>query len=368
MILTIVVFIVILSVLVFIHELGHFFVAKKLGIQVDEFGFGLPPRMWGKKVGGTIYSLNWLPIGGFVKLAGEDMIETEKGDTIAQSREALMHKIPVSERKKYFWTRSKLHRSMVLLAGVTMNFLLGVLIISFIFTQGVFVSTEKVHIEKVEENSPAAEAGFQKNDVIISFGGQKIKSTQDLINVAREKGGQATPVIIERNSQQQELLLTPRKDPPEGEGPLGIVISNLEERKYSWIEAPYYGTIEAFKLSWMMLSSLAVMLWKLVTFQSTQVDVAGPIGIAQATGQAVKQGYMAVLQLAGLLSLNLALFNVLPIPALDGGRLFFVLFENILGKKIKPRAEAVVHQIGMVVLLALIVLVTINDILRIVRN
>ncbi|RJR15101.1 RIP metalloprotease RseP [Candidatus Microgenomates bacterium] len=362
-------FFVILSILVFIHELGHFLTAKKLGMRVEEFGFGLPPRIWGKKVGETIYSINWLPIGGFVRIAGEDMMANgDETDTIGESRKTLLTKLTAKQKREFFWARSKLHRTIVLLAGVTMNFLLAVLVISYIFTQGVFVPTDQVHVEKVTENSPASEAGLMENDVIIQFGDTRITNTEALIKITSEKGNVPTPVTIVRNGEELVLTLTPRKDPPEGEGPLGIVITNLEEKKYAWYEAPFYGMIEAVKLSWFMISTLAAMVWRLITFQGGQVEVAGPLGIAQATGQAIKEGYMAVLQLAGLLSLNLAIFNALPIPALDGGRLFFVLFEDILGKRIKPKAEAAVHQIGMLFLLSLVVLVTINDILRIVRG
>lgn len=357
MVLTIIAFFVILNILVFIHEFGHFIVAKKLGMGVEEFGFGLPPRLWGKKFKGLLISLNWLPIGGFVRLSGEDIDESVK-------REALSGK----ELNKYFFARPKWQRSAVLLAGVSMNFLLAVIIISYIFTQGVFVPTQRVHVEKVTENSPAAVAGLVENDVILSFAGSAIKTSDEMISLSKNKGGEAVRIVVERNGEEKELILTPRKDPPSGEGPLGVIISNLEEKKYSLWQAPFYGTIEALKISWLMLSSLATMLWKLMTFQSQQVDVAGPIGIAQATGEAVKQGYMAVLQLAGLLSLNLALFNILPIPALDGGRLFFVLTEDIFGKKFKAKFEAAAHQIGFLVLIGLVILVTINDVVRIIRG
>lgn len=245
-----------------------------------------------------------------------------------------------------------------------MNFFLAVVIISYIFTQGVFVPSNQVHIETVTENSPAATAGLKNQDIIVSFAGKPVSTTEDLINIAKAQGGVETPLVIRRDGQEVTLSVVPRKDPPEGEGPLGISISNLEEKKYPWYQAPFYGLREAFQLSWLMLTTLATMVFKLITFQKAQVDVAGPVGIAQATGQAIKYGYMAVLQLMGLLSLNLALFNILPIPALDGGRLFFVLTEKWLGRHIKPKVEAVVHQIGMAFLLGLVVLITINDLVR----
>ena len=354
MIITVIVFIIVLSILVFIHELGHFLVAKKLGIRVEEFGFGLPPRIKGIKRGETVYSINWLPIGGFVKLSGEDVDEELK--------------IPQPEIHRYFFARSKKERAAVLLAGVTMNFLLAVVVISYIFTQGVFVPTERVHIDKISDNSPASAAGLQAKDVIISLAGKTIRTSDDLVSTTKAHLGEPIDVQIERAGASLTLTVVPRKDPPKNEGPMGVVISNLEEKKYLWYQAPYYGLIEALKMSYLMISSLAGLLFRLVTFQPAGVEVAGPIGIAQATGQAVKYGIMAVLQLVGVLSLNLAIINVLPIPALDGGRLLFVVLEKFLGRRVKPQAERVAHQIGMVFLLALILLVTVNDILRLIRG
>lgn len=355
MIVTIIVFVLILGILVFIHELGHFTVAKKLGIRVEEFGFGLPPRIWGKKKGETIYSINALPIGGFVRLAGEDP------DEISQ-------KLTPTEKRRLFWARSKKERAAVLLAGVTMNFLLAVAIISFIFTQGVYVPTDRVHIEKVIADSPAETAGIKEKDEVISFAGKTIANSEELIQITKENAGKEVILEVDRNGQPFSFTLTPRVDPPADQGPLGIVISNLEERKYPWYQAPFYGTIEALKMSYIMLATFGSLVWRLVTFQAINVDVAGPIGIAQATGQAVQVGANAVLQLMGILSLNLAIVNLLPIPALDGGRLMFVILEKFLGRRVKPRAELIAHQIGMAFLLALILLITVNDVLRILRG
>lgn len=356
MLLTILVFGLILSILVFVHELGHFIVAKKLGIRVEEFGFGLPPRIWGIRRGETIYSINYLPIGGFVKLSGEDVEEEQQIVT------------DPLEKRRFFWARSKKERAAVLLAGVTMNFVLAVAIISFIFTQGVLVSTERVHVEKVGEDSPASLAGIQKGDVIVSFADTKVKASDELIRITKEKGGQTVPVVITRDGKEIRLTITPRANPPPDQGPLGIVISTMEEKKYPWYSAPYFGMIEALTMSFQMVTSLLLMIYRLITFQKVGVEVSGPIGIAQATGQAVKYGVMAVLQLMGLLSLNLAIINVLPIPALDGGRLLFVVLEKFIGKRVKPQAERLAHQIGMIFLLSLILLVTINDVLRILRG
>ncbi len=358
MILTLITFILVLSILVFVHEFGHFIMAKKIGIKVEEFGFGLPPRIWGVKKGETIYSINWLPIGGFVKLAGEDE-ETEHKSQNSMTKQEL---------KRYFFARSKKERAAVLLAGVTMNFILAVTIVSFIFTQGVSVPTETVHIEKVIANSPASSAGLVEKDIIRQYGDYQIKSNQELIEAAKKYGDQEVSIELERQGKAVILTITARKNPPPNEGPLGIVITNLEERRYPFYLAPFYGLVETTKMSVMMLQALGVMLYKLVTFQPIGADIAGPIGIAQVTGEAVKFGFTAVLQLMGILSLNLAIINILPIPALDGGRLMFVVLEKFIGRRVKPKIELIAHQIGMAILLSLIVLVTINDILRIIRK
>lgn len=358
MFLTLITVIGILSILVFVHELGHFVVAKKIGIKIEEFGFGLPPRIISKKIGETLYSINWLPIGGFVKLAGEDLDQSS----------AVSHQMPDKEKKKHFWARSKKERAAVLLAGVSMNFLLAVLIISYIFTQGVYVPTDRVHIEKVSSNSPAALAGLQEGDVIVSLHGKLINTTDDLINYTKKRAGQETSIVVDRFGQKLNLIIIPREDPPKEQGPIGVVISNLEIKKYLFYQAPIYGTYEALKMSLLMLIALADILWRLVTFQPITVEVAGPVGIAQATGKAVQSGMMAVLQLMGLLSLNLAIINLLPIPALDGGRLMFVVLEKFIGRRVKPKVEQIAHQVGMAFLLALFVLITINDILRLIKG
>jgi regulator of sigma E protease len=363
MLFTALVFIVILSILVFIHELGHYAVARWIGVHVEEFGFGLPPRIWGKKIGKTIYSLNWLPIGGFVKLAGEDQEE----------KAASAH---IKHRSEYFWARSKKERAAILLAGVTMNFLLAVGITTYLLTQGTYEPSGRVHVEKVLSGSPAEIAGLQQKDIIAAVGWgegddyrQKITHTpKDLIEVTKEHAGKLVSLIVVRDTIQMRLYLTPRVEFPKGEGPMGVSISDLELKKYSLTQAPW----EALKINLMrardMFTGLGTVVARLVQLQPVGADVAGPIGIAQVTGQAVKFGFSAVLEFMSILSLNLAVLNILPIPALDGGRLLFVVLEKILGKKVKPAFEHSTHQIGMMILLGLVVLISINDILRLARG
>jgi regulator of sigma E protease len=371
MIITIIVFIFVLSFLVLIHEFGHFIVAKKFGIKVEEFGFGLPPRIFGKKFGETTYSLNLLPIGGFVRLFGEEEEQAGK------------------DKSRSFMNKSTRVRALVVIAGVTMNFLVAILVISYIFTQGVFVPTKRLHIEAVSPESPASVAGLKPMDVILSMVSGKdtkfITSSQDLISftdlhldkktemqivrcVPGKKSSSEIPCNKGFGPEKFTVIVTPRKNSPKGQGPIGIVISNLEQRKYSIIEAPFYGTKEVISLSGAMVSALGQLVFRLVTMAKVPSDIAGPIGVAQITGQAVKLGPEAVLQLLGFLSLNLAIVNILPIPALDGGRLLFIIVEAIFGKKVRPSFEQKAHQIGMVLLLTLILLITINDVRKIIDS
>ncbi len=361
MILTAITFFVILTILVLIHELGHYAVARIVGVRVEEFGLGLPPRIWGKKVGNTVYSLNWLPIGGFVRLAGED----------AEAHDPKLAK--TAKYREFFWARSKKERSAILVAGVFMNFILAVVITAALLVTGVKEPSGKVHVEKVVVNSPAAAAGLREGDIILSVAERPhaptpIKAPAELISFVKDNAGREIVLIIQREGKTSSVSVTPRREVPPGEGPLGVAVSDMMTKRYSLKEAPLKAlTINVMRMR-DMVTSLGGTVWRLITLRPPESDVAGPIGIAQVTGQAVKFGWAAVLEFASILSLNLAVLNILPIPALDGGRLAFVFLEKILGKKVRPAFEKSTHQIGMLILLGLIVLVSINDILRLVRG
>ncbi len=354
MLITALVFFLILSILVFVHELGHFLTAKYFGVGVEEFGFGLPPRIWGKKLKGTIYSINWLPIGGFVKLAGEDEEEHSlKRPRLARQGEAL---------RKFFWAKSKKERAVILTAGVLMNFLLAVGITAYLLNQGILEPAGRVHVEKVQPDSPAQKAGLLPNDIIMSF-----STAKDLIETTKKNAGQQVTLSILRDGKEITVRLTPREYPPAGQGAMGVVISDLEKKTYPLSVAPW----KAFEINLLrgrdMLVGLGSTLWRLVTLQPIRTDVAGPIGIAQVTGEAVKFGWKAVLEFMSILSLNLAVLNILPFPALDGGRLTFVFLEKLIGRRIRPAFERSTHQIGMIILFILILLVSFNDIIRLTR-
>jgi regulator of sigma E protease len=355
MFITVIVFIAILSILVLIHELGHFSVARCIGVRVEEFGFGLPPRIFGRRIRGIIYSLNWLPIGGFVKLAGED-----------ESEESHPH---IKHRKEYFFARSKKERAAILLAGVAMNFVLAVGITTYLLTQGVEEPTGHVHIERVIANSPAQKAGLKEGDIVARVNEEKnITVPRELITAVTNHAGEKITLTIFRDTKQMSVAVVPRKEYPKGEGPTGIVISDLETRVYPVSQAPVVATKINLERGWQMLAGIGTLIGRLVRLKPVGEDIAGPIGIAQVTGEAVMFGWKAVLEFMSILSLNLAVLNVLPIPALDGGRLAFVFLEKILGKKVKPAFEQSTHQIGMIILFILIILISINDVLRLARG
>lgn len=359
---TLIVFLLLLSVLVLIHELGHFLMAKKIGVRVEEFGLGYPPKIFGIKIGETEYTLNILPFGGFVRLFGENgELEGKKG----------------KDAKRAFYAKSKIERILVLIAGVVMNFLLGVLVISYLFTQGVVVPTERVKVQEVLPYTPAQNAGLKKDDFILVVNGRKIKSPQELISLTKQNAGKNVSLVIERcqskvqNSarsavcQKINLVIIPRTNYPKSEGPMGVAVSNLEIKTYPWWQAPVLGTIEAFKLTGYIAKGIFDVLWQLVTQAKVPQEVAGPIGIYKVTGQAVQMGgFIGVLQLMGLLSLNLAVVNILPIPALDGGRFALIILEAIFGRKKIDKIEKTMQVVGTVFILSLIVLITLSDLSR----
>lgn len=360
MLLTALVFFAILSILVLIHELGHYSVARWIGVHVEEFGLGLPPRIFGKKIGGTMYSLNWLPIGGFVRLAGED----EEDSSLKRSHPARQGET----LKKFFWARSKKERAAILVAGVTMNFLLAVGITGYLLTQGIMEPSGRVRVEKVQPGSPAESIGLKENDIVTFIDTKPVSVPKDLIEATRTHLGEEITLTIRRGSEEQKVTVIPRKSPPEGQGPLGVVITDLELRTYSWLEIPGKAITINIVRAKDMFAGISATLWRLATLRAPSEDVAGPIGIARVTGQAVKFGWKAVIEFMSILSLNLAVLNILPIPALDGGRLAFVFLEKLFGRKLRPAFERSTHQVGMIILLGLILLVSINDILRLTKG
>ena len=355
---TIIIFFIVLSILVLVHECGHFIMAKRNGVKVEEFGFGLPPRIFGIRIGETLYSLNVLPFGGFVKVLGEE--EAELKDK----------KLTPGELKRSFSNKKPWQKSIILVGGVLFNFILGWIIISYLFTKGVPVPANKVVVEEVIKNSPA-EKILQKGDIVrnITYNGSTIgiKKVEDISDATKKYGGKEILIVISRKNQNKTIAVTPRTNPPKGQGSLGILISDYEIKKYSVIEAPFLGLVEAAKMTGIIFKELAKTLVKFVTFQKQDAQIAGPVGIARITSQAAKAGLDPLLQMIGLLSLNLSVINILPFPALDGGRLALVIYEWISKRKVNPEVERKMNLVGFTFLISLIILVTIQDIIKIFK-
>jgi len=333
------IFIVSLSVLVFVHELGHFLAAKKLGVRVEEFGFGYPPRIWGKKVGETLYSLNLVPFGGFVRLTGQDAEYGTLGDA------------------KSFAVKSPRRRAAILLGGIVGNVVLGWILFSLLLVVGMPEILDKVTVVSVQPNSPAAIAGIKPGDLIVQLGDQAVRFSWEVPDYVKARVGQEVSIRLLRAGEELVVVAVP-------EPLLGIEVTNVIFKKVAWFKAPLEGAREVGWTTWLMGRSLVGLLRGLLFRGEVPEEIAGPVGIAHIAKLYAELGLRYFLQFMGILSLNLALINILPFPALDGGRLLFVVVEGATKKRVSPKFEVWLHRVGMALLLLLMVLITIRDIAR----
>ena len=347
MLLTVVSFIGVLAVLVVVHELGHFLTAKAFGVKVLEFGIGYPPRLFGIRRGETLYSLNLLPLGGFVKMEGEVAPDS-----------------PRSLASKGTGTRF-----VVMAAGAFMNALLPILIFSVLFMVPQRTLAGDVQVQAVAPDSPAQRAGFQVGDRILRVDGRAIENNLDLSYLIMLNLGAQTTFQVQRSDGTHTLYAVPRWKPPEGQGATGITVETLNLHEVSHRYPPWVAVPKAFQKlgDVLVLAKNEITRW--ITGAS-RVQMAGPLGIAQMTGEVARAGgIVPLLEFIALLSINLAIFNILPIPMLDGGRITFVVIEWVRrGKRIPPEREGLVHMIGFALLIALAVVITYFDLLRIVRG
>lgn len=362
MLLTIVSFLLILTVLVLIHELGHFLTAKFFKVKVEEFGFGFPltKAIFSKKIGETTYSFYPALIGGFVKLYGED----EAGGGKVSLKE---QKISSKNIQRAFFARPIWQRFFIIFAGVFMNFVLATTILTYLVgTQGVATAGKNVIVAEVIKNTPAEKAGLVKGDIILSVEGKALTSPTDLISYSKTHLGKEIKLQVKTpQNEVKTILVTPRVHYPSNEGAMGIAVgANIVIVRYPWYMWPFVGLKEAFQQSWMIFTGLGQLLAQLFTKGQIPQDLAGPIGIAQISGQIVQMGMTVVLSMVALLSLNLAILNALPIPALDGGRMFFLFIELIIGRKVSPKIENYANMIGMILILILFVFISFHDIAR----
>lgn len=423
MIITIITFVIILSLLVFVHELGHFIMARRTGVKVEEFGFGFPPRIFGfqrltgqklekisekEKIemnvtdyrtgngqeiiketltdkiqevdrlsniktwqlvkgnklpkkqrgtsGGTIYSLNWIPIGGFVKIKGE---QGEKADD-----------------KDSFINKKIWQRAAILTSGVVMNFILAFVLISIGFGIGIpqvideslprsaKISEPKIQVVQVLDNSPAKESDIRAGDIILSLDNQKINEIKEFQTLTQNKLGSPVTLKIKRGNEEMVKTLTPKLLDQSTKPVIGVGLVKTGLVRYPIYEAVWQGLKTTVSITGQILAAFYELIKNLIIGQKVAVDVAGPVGIAVLTGQVARMGIIYILQFTALLSVNLAIINFIPFPALDGGRILFLIIEKIKGRAVNRKIEAIIHNIGFAILIALVLFVTLKDISR----
>lgn len=355
---SIIVFLLVLSVLILVHEIGHFIAAKKSGVWVEEFGVGYPPRLFGKKIGETVYSVNILPFGGFVKLHGE-----------ASDKK-------LAKPKRAFINKSKKERAAIILAGVAMNFVLAIVAFAIVYSiNGIPKETGEVRVLDVRTGSPAHEQGILVGDVVKQVGEEAISSVEGFINIIEDSKGEKVTLSLEREvegvKELRSLEIIPRKEHPQDEGPLGVSITSIEiyfppiwQRPFVGI---YYGFKEALFWGGAVVLGFADMISGLFRGIPPK-EIAGPVGLYAITAKAVSFGVLNLINFVGILSVNLVILNILPFPALDGGRLLFLGIEAFIGRRILPKVEAAVHAVGLLILILLLFIVTIYDIRRLIVN
>lgn len=388
--LTFVLFVLILTLLVFVHEFGHFIMARRLGMRVYEFAIGFPPFaigcyrdpktgklvfVKGKKAvkrnvldagGGseveehaeypsTLYSLNYLPLGGFCKIKGENGEESKEKDS--------------------FGAQKAWKRIVVLVAGVVMNFLLAGILLGVGFMIGLptdvsdvqdssakIVAESKVLVEQVEHGSPSEKAGLQFGDTIVSLDNQPVVRSKDVIEYTRAHQNSDIAVKVARGTEEKVFTIHPEVVKAGEPGRLGILLADAGLVRYPWYIAIYKGFIAAF---WQLINIFVgfyLLIKGLILGHGMAFDVSGPVGIASVIGQSAKLGISYLINVSAMISLSLAALNIIPFPALDGGRVLFVVLEKIFRKPVPQKYEQMAHTIGFVLLLILIVIVTGRDI------
>jgi len=356
-ILTLIIALFSLIALMVIHEFGHFIIAKKFGVRVDEFGIGYPPRLFGKKIGETIYSINLLPLGAFVRIYGE-----EGGVDDYRSFAGLK-----------IW-----QRVLIVIGGVVAFWIAAIIIFSIVFGMGADLPIQdedaqgftnvRVSVVGVLGNSPAEEAGLKTGDIILNAKIQdssvKINKIKDFQNFTKENEGKEIILTIKRQESIFDVYLTPRVSPPEGQGAVGIALERMGTliEKYPWYQAPLQGTIYTWETTVNALKGLYIVLADLVFFKGAPegAQFAGPLGITVFLANAATYGPGFFLYFIGLISVFIAIFNLFPIPALDGGKLIFLIIEKIKGKPVSAKIEQSITAAFFAVLILLSLFITVK--------
>ncbi len=342
-------FVFVFGILIFIHEFGHFLLAKKNGVRVEKFSFGFGPRLFGKKIGETEYLVSAVPLGGYIKMSGDEPGKMRKGEPWE------------------FLSKSCGQRSQIIVAGPLLNYLLAFFIFSLIFMIG--YPTVTTRIGRLIEDYPAEQAGIKEDDLILAIDGEKVQYWQDMAGLIHRKTEGEITLDIKRDARTLQIKLKP--EIKEGEDILGkktkIALigiypsDEMVEIKYGPARSFYEGGKRLLALTALSYKGL----WSVLTHRlSLKESFAGPILIFQLTGNAAKMGFVYLLHLMAILSMSLAIFNCLPMPVLDGGHLFFLLLEKFRKRPVSPRTQEIATQAGMLFLVTLLIFVSYYDIIR----
>ncbi|NLD19762.1 MAG: RIP metalloprotease RseP [Clostridiales bacterium] len=329
---TVIYAIIIFCLLIFVHELGHFIVAKACGVKVNEFAIGMGPAFFKRQKGETTYSLRAFPIGGFCAMEGEDQD---------------------SDDERAFNNKPAWQRALVLIAGSFMNLLTAVILLMII---AFWIGQPTTTVDKVVEQSPAYEAGLLQGDEITAVDGREVDEWNDIITYVGESEKDTAEITVLRNGMEMTLVSDLEFDKQANRNKIGITAASEHN--------PGYAAVAGVKNTWNMTVMMYDIIKQLFTGDVSVKELSGPVGIVYAVNDSAKAGVIYVVYLAALLSLNLAIMNMLPLPALDGGRLLFLIIRKITGKRVTDEMEGKVHFIGIMLLLLLMVYVTWNDIIK----
>ncbi len=357
-ILTILAVLLVFTFLVVIHEWGHFVVARRNGVRVDEFGVGFPPRLWGKKKNGVLYSVNALPLGGFVKIKGETGDDKSK-DSFSGQRA---------------WVKTK-----ILLAGVTMNLIFAYLLVTLLVATGMpplitgsmpafgpvqphAMGPNHLMVLQVSKDSLAQQAGLKTGDWILSANGEAVTTVEGFRNFTKSHAGSEVRFVVESDQRQRDVIVRlPGQD--SGNGIFGVATMPEQLYRYDWWAAPLAAAVMIGQMTWATLAAFGGLITNLFLHAKVSEGVTGPIGITAIFGEVFKFGWRYLIALVASISLSLAIINALPIPALDGGRLLIVVLDK-MGLKVSGRVENLVHIAGFAALILLMIIVSVTDITR----
>jgi len=355
MLITLIVFIAILGLLVFVHELGHFLAAKRAGIRVEEFAFGFRPRLFAKKIGQTTYAINLIPLGGYVRMYGENPEEVG----------------PQSYRSQSPWSKF-----LVIVAGPVMNLILAWLLLTILFASGFnpivpgvannpFVKlTDYVSLAKIGAGSPAEQAGLQNGDGIISVEGQKIATSLELVSLIDQHRGRSIKLEIKRGQSQEIVQLTPRLNPPAGQGALGVEINPSSKVKTSLWQAPLAAVVETVRIIGLTIQGVFGFVGDLIIRQQVSDNVTGIIGVSALTGAARRLGIEYLTQLVMMISVGLGVINLAPILPLDGGHIAALAYEKVTRRPLSEKQLGILATIGLSLVMVVFVVVSYKDIIR----